>query len=879
MTFFASESRLFSRNGTAVEWDKLANTLRKLRRLHVAHQSTAVLMTRTTTHFMPVLPPPTRLHVDYVPSLTVPSEIGIPPAVIDSVSPRFFFVPENDKQPPQRHAQMSAYRIVIQQANRYTNPVWDSGRVAAISAVGIRCGVTLQPRTSYNWTAIYWHKGVALPSLPASGTFDVGLLSDADWEGAPWLDGSIQREFRLRFLLRARNGSRASLSRARLYLCSPSGAVLHVNGVAIGDRVGLSAWTSFDKRLTHTTFDVASHILLPRPGLQPWRENTISIAIGSGWPSRDGSVTMKPALRVLLVVEDSMGHAMLVHSATPKVTVEGRRGRTLEDSPLTGCRIDCTLSDSDGWSAVRMLPGSRVPTARILPLTAPAATMWGELRATHVIQLGERMWHYAFSVNLVGIVAVLTSTLAGEGEITIEHCERLVVTNDSCVPLWENGPVPTDIYYVATSHGPLAHGQVDSSPKAIDSHNDGGRAMPLRLWPRFTWHGFQHVLVRTRGNVTFTGAPDAITAAWTTSQLERSGEVRLMAGAGAELLSSLQRMAYASQLSNMAAFVPTDCPTREKHAWLGDALNSAEHAMVAVWAPRVFHLFLEMIRDQQIGPPHSGNGSLPPFAGFVPVVVPSAPAIDDANATTPPAWAPGDLSWSAAYPMIVRWMLLYYDDLALAESHWEHLVSWADGVDRAARATTHSLPNFWQFGDWCALEPRQTCTPGTGPLLAAANYLLALEALIDIAHALIDTTGTRHSEHLARNVTKFRQRQAAGQVEFVKQYWNASLGGFVADRPSIEHQTLASVAHRALSTADETSVPKQLRIANARLLANVVRNWSHHVTVGSTGATWLLHTLSDSGVHDDALQMALQTNFPRHGTSSQTRALHIARPR
>jgi alpha-L-rhamnosidase len=39
----------------------------------------------------------------------------------------------------------------------------------------------------------------------------------------------------------------------------------------------------------------------------------------------------------------------------------------------------------------------------------------------------------------------------------------------------------------------------------------------------------------------------------------------------------------ASQLGNMAAYVPTDCPTREKHGWLGDAQVVAEEAMFNLW--------------------------------------------------------------------------------------------------------------------------------------------------------------------------------------------------------------------------------------------------------------------------------------------------------
>ena len=45
-----------------------------------------------------------------------------------------------------------------------------------------------------------------------------------------------------------------------------------------------------------------------------------------------------------------------------------------------------------------------------------------------------------------------------------------------------------------------------------------------------------------------------------------------------------------------------------------------------------------------------------------------------------------------------------------------------------------------QFGDWCAIESRSVCTPNTGPPAAAANYLLALEAMAAMAGALGKTS-------------------------------------------------------------------------------------------------------------------------------------------
>ena len=103
-----------------------------------------------------------------------------------------------------------------------------------------------------------------------------------------------------------------------------------------------------------------------------------------------------------------------------------------------------------------------------------------------------------------------------------------------------------------------------------------------------------------------------------------------------------------------------------------------------LWAPTVHVLFLDLIRDQQLV---TGK-----YRGFVPGVVPRA------------ASAPGDLSWTAAYPLIARWLLLYFGEAAtpVVRSHWPSLKAWADSVAAVARATRKDgLPDFYVWGD-CA---------------------------------------------------------------------------------------------------------------------------------------------------------------------------------
>jgi hypothetical protein len=93
------------------------------------------------------------------------------------------------------------------------------------------------------------------------------------------------------------------------------------------------------------------------------------------------------------------------------------------------------------------------------------------------------------------------------------------------------------------------------------------------LKPSFTWHGFQHVIVTVSATVEFVASPAALLAEWTAMNAEASGTIAFGGGANADTLNKIVGITQAGQLSNMAAFVPTDCPTREKHAWLGDALD------------------------------------------------------------------------------------------------------------------------------------------------------------------------------------------------------------------------------------------------------------------------------------------------------------------
>ena len=74
-------------------------------------------------------------------------------------------------------------------------------------------------------------------------------------------------------------------------------------------------------------------------------------------------------------------------------------------------------------------------------------------------------------------------------------------------------------------------------------------------------------------------------------------------------------------------------------------------------------------------------------------------------------------SCSCCVELIARWLLLYHGSLHVVRDHWPSLKAWADGAARVAAARGgDALPDFYVWGDWCAVEGRNESTPGTGPM-------------------------------------------------------------------------------------------------------------------------------------------------------------------
>ena len=387
----------------------------------------------------------------------------------------------------------------------------------------------------------------------------------------------------------------------------------------------------------------------------------------------------------------------------------------------------------------------------------------------------------------------------------------------------------------------------------------------------------------------FDATANALDARWTTVDVDESATIEF-SGPGAALLGSIRDITKASQISNVAAYVPTDCPTREKHGWMGDGMVTAEEAMYNLWAPPIWEMFIdEMQREIR-----ERNAS-DPWRGFVPEVLPSdvkglpdtpppgssssGSLLSSFSGTTagndagsgggggammiPPGLSPPDLSWSTAYPLITFWLHWYYGDDAIIKRHWSSLVSFMDAQVRQATAVYKTapkfpkycgkggLPCFWRHGDWCSpIESRTVNTKGTGPISGAGNFILAVEAMVKMANAI-----GNHDEAL-----RFANELVSWKSLFHDKWWNATAGTYTNN--ALEVQTISSLA-LAMGVAPDNATMKSVEATLVHAVESATPKYS--LGVGAVGQKFLLQQLSESGHHDEALQVALQTAQPSWG--------------
>ena len=194
-------------------------------------------------------------------------EYLVNPLGIDVRQPRFAWVLGHTE----RGQKQAAYQILVapqlELLNQDKGEQWDSSKISSDDSIQVAyAGKPLESGRTYYWKVRYWDKAGKASSYSQPAQFDVGLLSREEWKGQ-WIGGEG--------LLRKEINLAEKVVRARAYVTALGYYELRINGEKVGDNVLDPAWTTYEKRVLYTTYDVTPYF---QRGA-----NALGVMLGGGW--------------------------------------------------------------------------------------------------------------------------------------------------------------------------------------------------------------------------------------------------------------------------------------------------------------------------------------------------------------------------------------------------------------------------------------------------------------------------------------------------------------------------------------------------------------------------------------------------------------------
>ena len=422
----------------------------------------------------------------------------------------------------------TAYRIV---ATCNGEVVWDSGKVSS-DAMRATYPKPLTSRQRIEWSITLWDEN-DVEGESAEAFFEMGLLQKADWR-AKWISANCGINPLKRYPVDCfkKEFETEHIKKARLYASACGVYELQLNGARVGNFVLAPGHTDYRKRVQYQTYDVTD---LLKNGA-----NTITAELADGWYRGScgawglkNQYGMRTKLIVQLEIEKTDGaYQTIVTDGTWSWSNDGERCfADMQDGEI----IDARLTPS--------YKGKALVTKHKAPLTASnnvRVTEHENFKPT-VITTPSGKKVLDFGQNIAGYLKFTMEAKAGQtlrlrfGE-TFDAEGEFTQKNIQCATKKRQTPLQKVLY------------------TAKDGVNE--------YKTKFAVFGFQYVLIE--GDIEW--KPEDFTAIAVYSDMEET----LKFDCSHPLINRFVENTRWSAKNNHAD-IPTDCPTRERHGWTGDA--------------------------------------------------------------------------------------------------------------------------------------------------------------------------------------------------------------------------------------------------------------------------------------------------------------------
>ncbi len=715
-------------------------------------------------------------------------EYASSPLWVDSTSPRFTW----EYAQADKFAQDRYQITVFSTDGGKEQVVWKSPVSNGRQSLA-RCEIpALKSFSAYAWQVTTWDKA-GKASVSPKASFETAFLPGTQWQGK-WISDSHDKDFHPAPMLRKRFSTTAGkkIAKARLYTSAAAYGDLSINGNKAYDAVLNPGYTAYDKRNLYSVSDVTSLLCLG--------ENVIAAVLGCGfyneidkvstWQFENARWRGRPRMICDLRITYTDGTEQTVTSDESWLTATGP---FIQDNIYSGDTYDARL-EMRGWQDVAF-DDSRwqhatvveAPSQKLVAQTMPPIKVERTLSAVDFKSWGDTVFVYDFGENISGFCEI---TAQGQSGTTLRLAHGEVLKENGRL---EQGNI--DIYYYPT---PELGFQTDVLILGDDR---------CTFSPRFTYHGFQFVEVRSDRPVKLTR--ESVKARFFHSAVAPIGRFEC----SNDLLNRIAQAARRSYLCNLMS-IPTDCPQREKNGWTADAYISQELGLLNFDGIKFYEKWLGDLADNQ-------NEQ-----GRISGIAPSS------------GWGYEDWVspvWDAALFMVPMYLYEYYGDTRGIELIWPTCVRYMEYLK--TRENADGVVTYGNLGDWVFFK---TTTP--------TDYTTSLFYYID-------------NEYMARFASLIGKDGAeyAAKAAFLKQYLNDKYLNRETNLYANGSQAAQAVAlHYGI-------VPTEKQQAVADNLSSMIGPDGSGMDFGMLGTKTVLRVLSRYGHIEQAMKMALREDMPSWG--------------
>lgn len=675
------------------------------------------------------------------------------------------------------------------------------------------CGKPLRSRDIVNWS-IQLRDETGAPGEIASSTFEMGLVDKADGQ-AKWITGDYRPAKNKRYPVdnfRRLFTADKPVEKARLYASAQGVYDVRINGTRLESHILAPGMTDYRRRIQHQAYDVTG-LIAP--------ENSIELRLADGWyrgSSAAYGVTNVYGTRTAVIAQLELTYAD--GSCETIITDEG--WQWCNDGPIRfadlkdGEVYDAGMQPSYTGHAV----AANISANLVAPDNVPVREkerFTAKLTGNKVLDFGQNIAGY-IEFRIKGkkgrqLKLVLGEVLDASGNVDLSGIQETRPAKG-----WNSIRMLKKLMTNKVS------GDIDPTPRQEIVFTCSGNDDHYKT--SFAVFGFRYAQVF--GDVDI--EPNDFTAIAVYSDMESTGDFHC----SNELINRLVENTVWSMKGNFLD-IPTDCPTRERLGWTGDAQIFFDTGAYLMDTSAFFRKWLTDMEDAQLK------------SGVLPAVLPYQGVKMMYEATG------GSVGWADAVYLIPYRYYMRYGDKAILERSWPMIEKYMDYLlshlgmrdKKEAKANPRNAFTYEKgvhLGEW--LEPEKFRDPVYGtkakhPEECTAYLYHAMNVIGEIAAVLGKSDA---AERCARTAQGAKQAYHALFVE---------TGSLDTDRQA---KLVRPLALGLLDGKDRETAAERLEQA--------VKNYDYCVGTGFLSTPFILPVLADSGKTDTAYRMLENTKKP-----------------